>query len=178
MYTGRHTIYQNLLLNDKTVRTAAPSEVRDFITNNEAYSRSGEPNKGEGGDYITENENRALKSHLPPGVPTLHSWVEASRNDENLKQNRKSVFQRLGIRDPGTEQTATFNVELEVQMFRRQLRASKLFEEPFKLEPLVSVEGNVLCPDLVIFYLTLTTYYESYLSDQSNYFETSFCNFW
>ena len=114
MYTGRHTIYQNLLLNDRTVRTAAPSEVRDFITNNESYSRSGEPNKGEGGDYITENENRALKSHLPPGVPTLNSWVEASRNDENLKQNRKSVFQRLGIRDPGTEQTATFNVELEV----------------------------------------------------------------
>lgn len=102
MYTGRHTIYQNLLLNDMTVRTAAPSEVRDFITNNEAYSRSGEPNKGEGGDYITENENRALKSQLPPDVPTLNSWVETSRNDENLKQNRKSVFQRLGIRDPGT----------------------------------------------------------------------------
>jgi hypothetical protein len=53
------------------VRTKAPIEIKEFIENNEAYSRSGKQHVAEGGNYITENENRALKSHLPPGVPTL-----------------------------------------------------------------------------------------------------------
>ena len=29
----------------------------------------GDPSKGDGGDYVTENEKRQLKKHLSPGVP-------------------------------------------------------------------------------------------------------------
>ena len=52
-------------------RVQAPREVADYISRNESSSRSGDTLRGEGGDYVTENEHRHLKSHLPPGVPTL-----------------------------------------------------------------------------------------------------------
>ena len=51
-----------------------------YIEANESFSRTGDPCKGEGGDYITEAENRHHKSKLPSGVPTLWHWVAAARN--------------------------------------------------------------------------------------------------
>ena len=63
-----------------------------LISRNESYSRSGDPSKGEGGDYVTENENRHLKSHLSPGLPSLKNWQEAARNHNILTKNREIVI--------------------------------------------------------------------------------------
>ena len=51
----------------------ALAEVRNFINQNESFSRSDDSCRGEGGDYITEIENKHLKSHLSPGIPTVNS---------------------------------------------------------------------------------------------------------
>ena len=72
MFIGNHVIYGDLLINDMKIRVEAPPEVQKYIEDNEAFSRSGDPNRGEGGDYITENENRHLKSHLSPGYHIPH----------------------------------------------------------------------------------------------------------
>ena len=149
------------------MRTKAPIEIKEFIENNEAYSRSGKQHVAEGGNYITENENRALKSHLPPGVPTLKSWIEASRCDKHLKLNHKTVFNRLGIIDPVTAQTSTFNFEYEIQMLRRQIRSSKIFDDPFTLTPLLSIDRNMLNQTVVNFYYVMQDNYDSYLTDRS-----------
>lgn len=43
----------------------------NYIEKNESYSVSGYCTPGEGGDYIMEHNNRVLKEHLPPGVPSI-----------------------------------------------------------------------------------------------------------
>ena len=66
MIINNHVIYRDLIRSTKEIKT--------FISRNESYSRSGDPSKGEGGDYVTKNDNRYLKSHLSPGVPSLKNW--------------------------------------------------------------------------------------------------------
>ena len=53
------------------IQIEAPEKIKTFISKNKSYSRSGHPSKGEGGDYVTENENRYLKNHPSLGIPSL-----------------------------------------------------------------------------------------------------------
>ena len=70
MFWNYH-IYKSLIVNDLKIRVQAPKEVAGYISRNESFSRSVDTLCGEGGDYVTENKNRHLKSHLPPRVPIL-----------------------------------------------------------------------------------------------------------
>ena len=72
MFIGKH-IYKILILNNMKIRVEAPAEVHNFINQNKSFSRSCNPCRGEGGDYITESENKHLKSHRSPGIPTPNS---------------------------------------------------------------------------------------------------------
>ena len=71
MFKNNHVIYCDLIINDMRIQIEAPEKIETFISRNESYSRSGHPSKGEGGDYVTENENRHLKNHPSLGVPSL-----------------------------------------------------------------------------------------------------------
>ena len=71
MLKNKHVIYCDLIINDMRIQIEAPEKNKTFISRNESYSRSGHPSKGEGGDYVTENENRHLKNHPSLGVPSL-----------------------------------------------------------------------------------------------------------
>ena len=82
MFIGNHMTYRDIIVNDMQIRVEAPDDINKFIARNESFSVSGHNCRGEGGDFITEIENKHLKSHLPPGVPTLKHWVEAARNHE------------------------------------------------------------------------------------------------
>jgi hypothetical protein len=162
MYLGKHAIYQQLLLTDMKIRVEAPEEVRDYIRRNEAFSRTGDSTRGEGGDYVTEAENRTLKNNLPPGVPTEESWRVASRLDRHLKKLRTSVFERARIKDPNLEMGTTFQFEQEIQMFRSRIRVSGLLDNPRLLKPLQSIQGKKLDPDLVNFYFAAKENYKNY----------------
>lgn len=98
------------------IRTNAPEQVLQYIELNESFSRSGDDCKGEGGDYVTESQNRSLKSILPPGKPTVKDWQTSSRCHNLLSENRNNVFSRLGLKDPGDESTGIYNNEIEIQM--------------------------------------------------------------
>ena len=165
MFVGNHIIYRDLLINDMKIRVEAPTEVKKYIEDNESFSRSGDPNRGEGGDYITENENRHLKSHLSPGVPTLKQWVIAARNHEMLTENRKLLFDRIGMKDPGAEESSIFIFEEEILSLRVLVRKSGLLSDPYEEKPLRSLEGKELHPDLVDFLMIAQNNYKSYLTD-------------
>ena len=123
--------------------------MKEYIKSHESYSASGDDFKGDGGDYIVEAENRNLKSHLPPGIPSLKNWIISSRCDKYLKNNRCAVFSRAGIPDPGLEKPSLQSVEMEVQMFRKVIRSSGMLSDPLTEKPLVSITGEPLYPDLV-----------------------------
>ena len=94
MFIGNHHIYKFLVVNDMKTGVQATKEVADYISRNESFSRSGDTLRGQDGDYVTENENPHLKSHLQPGVPTLQSWIISNRNHQALAKNREEVFKK------------------------------------------------------------------------------------
>ena len=57
MSIGNHPIYKSLIVNDMKIRAQPPREVADYISRNKSFSRSADTLRGEGGDYLTENEN-------------------------------------------------------------------------------------------------------------------------
>ena len=151
MFIGKH-IYKSVILNDMKLHVEAPAEVCNLINQNESFSRSGDPCRGEGGDYITETENKHLKSYLPPGVPTVNSWIKASRNHAILTKNRDAVFTKASLKDPGSSESSIFKFEEEVQMLRVVIRDSGILLNPLEEFPLKSLSGKVLHPSLVNFY--------------------------
>jgi hypothetical protein len=76
--------YMETYIRDSMIRVQCPSAVQEFIETNESYSVSGNPNKGEGGDFVLENINRKIKSVMPPGLPSDDRWTTVCRNIERL----------------------------------------------------------------------------------------------
>ena len=66
-FTGPHRTYQRLIIRDMVQRAQMPDPMKTFVDNRSAYSASGEPTRGEGGDFVLESKNRQTKSWLPPG---------------------------------------------------------------------------------------------------------------
>ena len=103
MFFNRHDIYRPIIVHDMEIRVLAPPEVKNYIVQNESFSRSGDTYRGEGGDYVTETENKHLKSNLPPGVPSFEKWQMTSRNHKLLSNNRSSVYLKSNTKDPGEQ---------------------------------------------------------------------------
>ena len=162
MFIGRHRIYRKLIYRDMQTRLEAPDEVKSYIKRNESFSKSGDDTRGQGGDYVTEEENKSVKSNLPPGVPTLQNWQWASRCNGMLKRNRESVFRRAGMMDPGKQKTSIFNFEEEVQCVRASIRQSGMLSCPLQPQALVSLDGQLLHNDLVNMHLVLTENYDNF----------------
>ena len=162
MFIGKHRLYRKLLVRDMQIRIEAPTEIKDYMERNEAFSKSGDTTRGQGGDYVTEEENRDLKTCLPPGMPTLQSWQWASRCQSFLKQNRMNVLGRAGVTDAKHQsQAPIFNFEEEVQNIRADIRQSSMLK-PLEQKPLTSLDGVQLHPELVNMHLTLCSNYNNY----------------
>lgn len=167
MYAGKHPIYQKILYNDMVVRVCAPEILKEYICRNESFSATGDSTKGEGGDYLTEGENRGLKSHLPPGKPTLELWQQSSRCHSKLQVIRQNVFCNAHIQDPGTEGTSNFNFDLEVQMYRAKIRQSGILLKPTQKKGLQSIEKKALHPKLINLLRTCKNNYRMYKEEAS-----------
>ena len=159
------------------IRVEALAEVRNFINQNESFSRSGDSCRGEGGDYITEIENKHLKSHLSPGIPTVNSWIKASWNHVILTKNRGAVFTKASLKDPGSSESSIFKFEEEVQMLRVVIRDSGIFSNPLKEFPSKSWSRKVFHPTLVNFYFTAIENHENLKKDQGYTMEPVFVTY-
>ena len=79
-YGLKQTSYQETDYRDLKMRFLAP----EFIKPNEAFSVSGHPGKGEGGDFVLDNKNKRLKRLVPNGLPTETTWINACRSFDTL----------------------------------------------------------------------------------------------
>ena len=64
------TCYQELEYRDLNMRTLVPVDLVQYLKDNESFSISGNPSKGDGGDFVFENKNRRLMMLIPTGLPT------------------------------------------------------------------------------------------------------------
>ncbi|KAK3086347.1 hypothetical protein FSP39_017218 [Pinctada imbricata] len=81
--------YIETFVRDLCVRHQCPPEVLDFIETHESYRVSGDNCKGEGGDFILESKNRAIKKLLPSGLPDDAAWQRATRNVKRVNKVRR-----------------------------------------------------------------------------------------
>ena len=103
--------------------------------------RSGDPSKGEVGDYVTESENRHLKSHLSPGVPSLKNWQEAARNHNIRTKNLEMLFKRLSITDPSSQDSSTFLFDNDILM-ERSLICQSTLSSPQLEKDIMTLDGQ------------------------------------
>ncbi|MEW8543116.1 MAG: hypothetical protein AB2693_06235 [Candidatus Thiodiazotropha sp.] len=78
--------YQEINSRDVYDRVSYPPDLSMYVKMSESISVSGNPQKGEGGDFILENKNKRIKMWLPYGVPTEKQWVRVNRNLDNLDE--------------------------------------------------------------------------------------------
>ena len=168
MFIGKHRIYRKLIYRDMQTRIEAPKDIKAYIECNESFSRSGDETRGQGGDYVTEEENRDLKNCLPPGIPTLQSWQWASRCNMMLKQNRRSVFARASLTDPANSKTSIFNFEEEIQCIRADIRQSGILRDPTKSQHLRSLDGATLHEGLINMHDVMRTNYDNFKKSPSD----------
>ena len=74
-FIGPHHTYQRLIVRDMVQRAQLPPKLKQYVDDRTAFSVSGDPTRGEGGDFVLEGKNRQTKSWLPPGKAlqrTLH----------------------------------------------------------------------------------------------------------
>ena len=177
MFFDKHDIYRPILVHDMKLRVLAPDQISTYISQNESFSRSGDQFRGEGGDYVTETENKHLKANLPPGVPNFATWQMASRNHKVLLDNRQSVYTKCCLVDPRTQKSSVFNFAMEIQAFRRIIRESKIFDKPMKAMPLTNLKGELLHPSLVNFCFTARENYHAYLDDPESELKPVFISY-
>ena len=85
-YGVNMTCYQEIAYRDLKMRTLAPADLIQYLKDNESFSISGNPSKGEGGDFVIENKNRRLKMLIPTGLPTTERWLKVCRSFDTLDE--------------------------------------------------------------------------------------------
>ena len=144
LFHGRsHPKYQDIEIYDQFVQHIMPEKVKQFVRLNATMSKTGHPSKGQGYDFILEEENKSLKIWLKRGTPTDKMWFSTCRNHQYLKQIRDHVFSQ--IKSQSITDGRNINLDEEIFEWRLQLRKTGFL---YKYVALTSISGDILCPDL------------------------------
>ncbi|XP_070548038.1 uncharacterized protein [Ptychodera flava] len=150
-HARNHPKYMYIDIADTIDRVIYPQKLRDFISQNESVSVSGDHSRGEGMDFILESFNKSSKTWVT-GVPDSKEWVIIFRNLSKLNSLRKVTFENMGMQDPKFATAGTKpQKENEILAWRKHLRSENYTTTPDENKPHVSVTGKMLDRDLVNF---------------------------
>lgn len=65
-----HAKYQKIHIYDQFVQEVMSQKVKLFVQMHASMFKSGHPSKGQGYDFMVEEENKKVKSWLTQGVPS------------------------------------------------------------------------------------------------------------
>ena len=144
LFHGRnHPRYQEIEIYEQFVSHILPDELLSFVQSNCSVSKSGNKSRGQGFDFILEEENKTVKTWLKRGVPSDKTWFTTCRNHQSLKRVRQYVLQLCG-------QSGSENPDRDLQLdnaineWRLQLRLSS-YLNPEKHGPvLTAISGDIL----------------------------------
>ncbi len=63
-----------------------PTELRKYIEQLPSLSVSGLPNRAQGADFIHEEQNKLIRSFMPPRMPSGDTCVKVSRKIDRLRE--------------------------------------------------------------------------------------------
>ena len=88
--------YQEVEIYDEFLYQIMPSEIKTFLEASCSLSKSGHLSKGQGYDFVLEEENKNVKASLKRGVPTEKVWLSTCRNFQSLKRIKSMVLDLTG----------------------------------------------------------------------------------
>ena len=153
LFHGRnHPLYQDIEIFDQYVQMILPDEVKDFFMKHSTLSKSGHPSKGQGYDFILEEENKLVKSWLKKGVPTEKVWLSTCRNHQSLKNIKNTVMNFAGL----VPEDITFNhgnekelkIDDAIYEWRLLIRQTKYLSDEKHGPVLTSISAVVLDQEL------------------------------
>lgn len=160
-YSFNHRKYQKLLLRDLCQRVQMPDTLLEHINSHESFSTSGEPNRGEGADFVHENSNRVTKSFLPPGMPTADVWKRVCRKATDLTKLKENALGNLK-----KSQKRYKKHDNEVTMMRREIRSLEYITmSPENFSQIKSIDGNPLDCEICDFRYNADENYKNYKNE-------------
>lgn len=151
LFHGRnHPKYQEIEIYETFVFHLLPLELENFLNSNCSVSKSGHESKGQGYDFLLEEENKTVKSWLKRGVPTEKLWLTVCRNHQVLKKIRKKVLDLTGC---ATSEVYDRGLKLDkaIDEWRLQLRQTKYMDGEKHGQVLTAITTDVLDQGLLHF---------------------------
>ncbi|XP_061167626.1 uncharacterized protein LOC133176524 [Saccostrea echinata] len=151
LFHGRnHPKYQEIEIYETFIRRILPDVMKQFFEQFCSLSKSGNKSKGQGLDFLLEEENKNVKGWLKRGVPSDESWLATCRNHQSLKSLKKNVLAQAGVESLECNDRE-LKIESAIKEWRCHLRESKYIESDCHGPVLTSLSGHVLCQELVNF---------------------------
>lgn len=101
----RHPVYQEIEIMEQFQRAVRPEKLREFEERHESMSKTSGvkgKNKGQGFDFILEEENKDIKQWIKRGVPSDNMWLSVIRNKASLKEIKTRIQNIIGC-DEGSD---------------------------------------------------------------------------
>ena len=139
----RHPRYQEIEIYEQFMFQILPDELSSFIQRHCSVSKSGHLSRGQGFDFILEEENKTVKTWLKRGVPTDRTWLTTCRNHQSLKQMRQYVLQ---MSSQSNAETADRELKLEdaINEWRLRLRQTEYLKPDKHGSVLTSISADIL----------------------------------
>ena len=131
-------------------KKVVPERLRNFFEKFCSLSKSGNKSKGQGLDFLLEEENKNVKGWLKRGIPSDESWLTTCRNHQSLKKVKKDVLALAGV-DTGESTERELKLDEAIKEWRRHLRKTKYIDSNCHGPVLTSLTGQVLCQELITF---------------------------
>jgi hypothetical protein len=137
LFHGRsHPRYQELEIIDHFKRIAMPKDLQNFEEEHESMTKTGDDagkSKGQGFDFILEEENKEIKQWIRRGVPTNKIWLSVIRNKCALKEIKNKLLNIIGNDNVADRELAIADTIHEWRIALRKSRsATDLDSRSFK----------------------------------------------
>jgi hypothetical protein len=92
LFHGRtHPKYQAIEIQNAFQSIVMPPPIKEFLSQHVSVSKSGDPSKGQGLDFILEEDNAEIKKWIRRGVINNQTWINVCRNKDRLVAIRDRV---------------------------------------------------------------------------------------
>ena len=147
LFHGRnHPNYQKLEIYKAALDEVMPPELSTFMSTHTSVSKSGCPSKGQGYDFLLEEENKDIKKWMRRGVATDKTWSVVTRSKPLLSNIRQQLLEILHISEDD-DSDKKHNLTDAVNEWRVAVRQYDMLNQAL----LVSSDGQELDAGLLSF---------------------------
>lgn len=145
-FARKHTKYQLIICFEQIQRNLMPTEMFNFVHENECFSRSGRVDGHQGLDFVLEEFNKAVKQWIS-GNANSERWERVIKNLDSLTRLQEYFLQYLNV-ECSSRPRFLPSFDQERDAFRQTLRQNELFK-PSEGRKEISLKKSVkTCSDI------------------------------